>query len=513
MTRASEPQPKRRAAGMRRSLVALPAALLLCTSLPAAPPPERAPLVFAAASLTDALREAANRFRLEGGGDVRFHLGGSEALATQILAGAPADLFFSASPNAMNRVQLQGLVVPGTRRDLLRNRIVVVAPRDRARPPLRDLIDIADARFAHIAIGDPATVPAGRYANEALVRSGVWDTIAPRLIPATDVRAALAFVATGEADLGVVYATDARVEPRVGIVLEIPEELHSPILYPAALMRRAAFLEPARQFLRYLSEPEGLTILARAGFAPTVDLPAAAEEAPGAGRAAVRAAPVWLAPVLISLRVAALSVLIGLPFALLFARLLTRRRFPGLILLETLLNLPLVLPPVATGYALLLLLSREGPLGPLWRQTGISLVFSWPGAAVAAAVIAFPLMLRAAQVAFESIDPRLPSLARTLGASRLRAFRTVTLPLAFPGVLAAALIGFARALGEFGATMMVAGNIPGATQTLPLAIFTAVQVGSGRPALVLCGLSALLALGTLAAARLIEQVRRDRRGS
>ncbi|MFQ5877001.1 MAG: molybdate ABC transporter permease subunit [Acidobacteriota bacterium] len=225
----------------------------------------------------------------------------------------------------------------------------------------------------------------------------------------------------------------------------------------------------------------------------------------GADTAGARHA--FIGPLWISLRVAGLSVLVGLPFALFFARLLTRRKFPGKVALETLLNLPLVLPPVATGYVLLILLSREGPLGPWWRAIGVSFVFTWQGAAIAAAAISFPLMLRAAQVAFEAIDPRLVAMARTLGASRLRAFATVTLPLAFPGVSAAVLLGFARGLGEFGATMMVAGNIPGVTRTLPLAIFNSVQIGADRLALGLCALAALIAFGTLAATRFIEGLR------
>jgi molybdate transport system permease protein len=503
-----------------RRLAPLPVTLVLAAALctpspPAAAPEERVPIVFAAASLTDVMREAAARFRDQGGGAVRFNLGASEALATQILAGAPADLFCSASANAMNRLQEAGKVAPGTRRDLLTNRLVVVAPADRA-VPLHDLSALAAPAFHRIAMGDPAVVPAGRYANEALVRSGVWESIVDRVVPATDVRAALAYVSMGEADLGIVYATDARIDSRVRVVLEIPETLHSPILYPVALTTRGAFSDTARRFLEFLGSAEGLSILERAGFTPTPDARAVAAATGGHGEGAAAAAErvrhgPLLGPLLISLRVSLLSVLFGLPLALLCAYLLTRHRFPGAMVLETLLNLPLVLPPVATGYLLLILLSREGPLGPVWSRLGVSFVFTWVGAAVAAAVIAFPLMLRAAQVAYASIDPRLAAMARTLGASRTRAFLTVTLPLAFPGVLAATLLGFARSLGEFGATMMVAGSIPGVTQTLPLAIFNSVQVGADHQALLLCLLSALLAFASLAAIRLVEGLRPDGR--
>ena len=214
----------------------------------------------------------------------------------------------------------------------------------------------------------------------------------------------------------------------------------------------------------------------------------------------------YAGPLLLSLKVSFAATLIAFPFALAFARLLVRRRFPGRTLLETLLHLPLVLPPVATGYFLLLLLARQGPAGRLLdRAFGISLVFTWPAAAIASAVIAFPLMLRAAQAGLERVDPGLPAMARTLGCSRTRAFLRVTLPLALPGLLSSLLLGFARSLGEFGATMLVAGNIPGVTRTLPLAIFNAVQVGEDPFALRLCLLAVSLCFAALAAGSWVER--------
>ena len=214
----------------------------------------------------------------------------------------------------------------------------------------------------------------------------------------------------------------------------------------------------------------------------------------------------YAGPLLLSLKVSVAATLIAFPFALAFGRLLARRRFPGRTLLETLLHLPLVLPPVATGYFLLLLFARQGPAGRfLDRAFGISLVFTWPAAAIASAVIAFPLMLRAVQAGLEAVDPGLPAMARTLGCSRSGAFLRVTLPLALPGLLSSLLLGFARSLGEFGATMLVAGNIPGVTRTLPLAIFNAVQVGEDSFALRLCLLSVLLCFAALAAGNWVER--------
>jgi len=216
--------------------------------------------------------------------------------------------------------------------------------------------------------------------------------------------------------------------------------------------------------------------------------------------------PEYVQPVLLSLKVSLVAVFLALPFALLFGHLLSRHSFPGRLVLETFLYLPLALPPVATGYALLALFARRGPIGRiLWREFHLSVVFTWQAAAAASAVVAFPLMLRAIQSGMEGVDSRLPVMARTLGATRWGAFLRVTLPLSLPGILAALLLGFARSLGEFGATMMVAGNIPGVTRTLPLAIFSAVQVGKDPLAARLCLLALLLCFASLAAGRWLER--------
>jgi molybdate transport system permease protein len=182
----------------------------------------------------------------------------------------------------------------------------------------------------------------------------------------------------------------------------------------------------------------------------------------------------------LSLQVATVSVLISLPFGILLGWLLARKRFWGKSLLETLVNLPLVLPPVVTGYLLLVTFGRQGWLGGwIFEWTGIRFVFDWKGAALAAAVVSFPLMVRSIRVAFMSVDERLEKAARTLGAGPLDSFLTVSLPLAKHGVIAGSLLAFARSLGEFGATIMIAGNIAGQTQTIPLYVFDQLQVPGG----------------------------------
>jgi len=203
----------------------------------------------------------------------------------------------------------------------------------------------------------------------------------------------------------------------------------------------------------------------------------------------------------LSLKVALVSVVACLPAGLLAAWVLARHAFPGKVLLDGLLHLPLVLPPVVVGYALLLLLGRRGPLGGwLYDTLGISVAFTWEGAAVAAAVMAFPLTVRAMRLSLEAVDRRLEAAARTLGASPLRVFVTITLPLMGPGILAGAILTFARALGEFGATITFVSNIPGETQTLPLALYTLVQTPDGEGgALRLAVIAILVALAALVA--------------
>ncbi len=199
------------------------------------------------------------------------------------------------------------------------------------------------------------------------------------------------------------------------------------------------------------------------------------------------------APLLISLQVAFCTTLLVVPLGCLGGLLLARRSFPGKSIVETVLTLPLVLPPTAVGYLLLRLLARHGPLGTDYLGFDLDLLLTWKGAVVASAIMALPLVTRTARVAFEEVDARLEAIARTLGLSPRATFFAVTLPLARRGLLAAAILGFSRALGEFGATVIVAGNIPGRTQTLALAIFSDLQAGDDRRAMLLVGITVALA--------------------
>ncbi len=193
----------------------------------------------------------------------------------------------------------------------------------------------------------------------------------------------------------------------------------------------------------------------------------------------------WLSPpewqaVGLSLRVSLWATLVSLPFGIAIAWVLARKRFPGHGLLNGIVLLPLILPPVVTGYLLLLTFGRKGAVGAFLEQTfGLIFAFRWTGAALAAAVMAFPLMVRAIRLSIEAVDPKLEQAAGTLGASPPMVFLTVTLPLILPGVLTGAILAFAKAMGEFGATITFVANIPGQTQTLPSAIYTFLQVPGG----------------------------------
>jgi molybdate transport system permease protein len=179
------------------------------------------------------------------------------------------------------------------------------------------------------------------------------------------------------------------------------------------------------------------------------------------------------------------------------AWLLARGRFRGRLLLETLVSLPLVMPPVATGLLLLLLCSPRGPLGPLLAALGVEIVFTWKAVLLAMAVMGLPLFVRTVKAGIEQVDPRFEAVAATLGAGPLRVFLTITLPLARPAVLAGAMLGFARAIGEFGATIVIAGSIPGATRTLSVAIYTFTETGRDREAVALLAISATIAFAAL----------------
>jgi molybdate transport system permease protein len=210
---------------------------------------------------------------------------------------------------------------------------------------------------------------------------------------------------------------------------------------------------------------------------------------------------IWL-----SLRIAVVATIASLPFGIFVAYALTCWRFPGKIILNAVVHLPLVMPPVVTGFLLLILFGRKGAFGAFLANIGIVLSFRWTGAAVACAVMGFPLMVRAMRLSFEAIDPRLEQAAGTLGANRMWTFFLVSLPLALPGIIAGAILGFARALGEFGATITFVSNIPGETQTIASAIYSYTQVPGGDVnAMRLTVVSIAISFAALVASEIVQR--------
>jgi molybdate transport system substrate-binding protein len=223
--------------------------------------------VSAAVSLTDALTAIASDYGREGRGSVRFNFGASNTLARQIVNGAPVDAFISADAAQMDVVAEAGLVKDGSRIDLLSNQLAIVVPSDRPRT-FRSARDLADPAFKRIALGDPAAVPAGVYARQYFEKEGLWDRIAPRVVPAGSVRAALASVESGAADAAVVYRTDARVARRATVAWVVPADRGPRILYPAAIVRTSANAAAAQRFLDYLRGEVAARTFAGYGFTP-----------------------------------------------------------------------------------------------------------------------------------------------------------------------------------------------------------------------------------------------------
>ncbi|WP_323836342.1 molybdate ABC transporter permease subunit [Photorhabdus africana] len=222
----------------------------------------------------------------------------------------------------------------------------------------------------------------------------------------------------------------------------------------------------------------------------------------------------WQA-IILSLKVSGMAVLLSLPFGILMAWILARFQFPGKSLLDSIIHLPLVLPPVVVGYLLLISMGRRGFIGEwLYDWFGISFVFSWRGAALASAIVAFPLMVRAIRLALEGVDRRLEQAARTLGANPFKVFFTITLPLSLPGVIVGAVLAFARSLGEFGATITFVSNIPGETRTIPLAMYTLIETpGAETAAARLCIIAIILALMSLMVSEWLTRWGRRRLGA
>ena len=416
--------------------------------------------VSAAASLSNAMRElAANYQGAHPGTIITMNFGSSGMLAQQIEQGAPADVFLSAAPKPMDTLAGKGLIRKDTRRDLLRNEVVLIGSID-------SFAALAGPKVKLIALGDPNSVPAGDYGKQVLTALGLWDAVQSKLVLAKDVRQVLSYVETGNADAGIVLRDRcARIAQGAG-----GGDGASGIAHSRGLSGGGVDGEPSRS-----------------RRAIVCGVPVGGRSARGVRAARIHSmSPLWIS-VKTSIAATALTFVLGIAAAWAMSRY--RGRWRGV--LDGIFILPLVLPPTVAGFFLLLLFGRHSPIG-------LRIAFSWWATVVAATVVAFPLMYRTALGAFEQVNPNLLGAARTLGAGRWRTFYRVLLPLAWPGVMAGTVLAFARALGEFGATLMLAGNIPGRTQTLPVAIFFAAEGGDLRGALGWVGWMAAMSVGSIA---------------
>ncbi|MDA0327777.1 MAG: molybdate ABC transporter permease subunit [Gemmatimonadetes bacterium] len=475
-------------------------------SLTAQAPPaseSRELLVLAASSLSDVLPAIASAWEGQGGRPVRFSFDATSRLAPQAVAGAQADVFVSADAQWVHWLEDRA-ATRGAARAVAKNELVVVVPRGSTGPSQAGDLE----RFGRVALAGE-NVPAGRYARAALASSGVWDNLRDRVISGGSVRSVLEWVARGEVPVGVVYRTDAVAEPAVTVAFAFDEDTHPPIDYWAVPLAASPDAEAARAFVNFMTGSEAARLFLAARFslpaAPTLQTMSARAEVPEATLPSVGSA------VRLSLLIAFAATLIGLVPAVGLGWLLARRDFRGKALVSTAVLAPLVMPPVVTGFLLLSVLGTQAPLGRVLSSLGLPVPFTILGATIAALIVGLPLYVLSARGAFEAVDPLYEELSWTLGVPPRQTFFRISLPLALPGVAAGAILAFARALGEFGATVVVAGNIEGSTRTIALAVYTLLESPSGRETTwVLVGASVALSLGALLGFEMLSRRQRRR---
>ena len=445
-------------------------------------------LILAASSLADVLPEFASGWAARGKGELRFSFDATSRLAPQAVSGARAAVFVAADEEWMRWLEDRGAVTAGSGRLVAGNELVVVVPRGSTRPS-----GPADLpRLERLGLGGE-NVPAGRYARAALSSAGVWGLLEGRIVSGGSVRGVLEWVARGEVPAGVVYRSDAIAEPAVEVAFAFDPATHEPIGYWAAPLATARDPASAREFVDFLAGATGRDIFAANGFAsPPVSF---AVERSLAGPATVGSLPSIGSAIRLSLLVAFLATLAGLVPAVGLGWVLARHDFRGKAILSTAVLAPLVIPPVVTGFLLLSVLGSQSPLGRLLASLGLPVPFTMLGATVAALIVGLPLYVISVRGAFEAVDPLYEELSWTLGVPPRKTFLRVSLPLALPGIVAGAVLAFARALGEFGATVVLAGNVEGSTRTIALAVYTLLESPSGREATwTLVGASVALSL-------------------
>ncbi len=473
------------------------------TELESAQAPQEGPeelVVLAASSLQDVLPMVARAWRTAGGVPVRFSFDATSRLAPQILRGAPADVFVSADDVWMRWLEERGGVEGASIRPVATNQLVFVVPRGTSDPP-EDPGSIAGADFSRIALAGE-NVPAGRYARAALESSGVWSSVEPRVVRGGSVRGTLEWVARAEVDGGIVYRSDALAEDRVTLAFAFEGADYPAPTYPGAVTARAEHREAAEAFLDFMGGEAAAAVFSALGFGPAGEGTDMTQgPSPGLNTSSGLAGSSGLDPwsaVRLSLIVAFSAVLLGLVPAVAMGWVLARRDFFGKSFVSMIVMAPLVVPPVVTGFLLLSVLGRESALGGMLAAIGLPIPFTLLGATLAALVVGFPLYVMAIRAVFDTVDRRFEEVSWTLGVPKAPTFRRISLPLALPGIAAGAVLAFARALGEFGATVVLAGNMEGETRTIALAVYSLLESPSGQGATwILVAASVILSLGAL----------------
>ena len=436
-------------------------------------------VVLAASSLQDVLPVVARAWDAQGGVPVRFSFDATSRLAPQVFRGAPADVFISADEVWMRWLEERGGVDGPSIRRVATNQLVFVVPTGAPDPP-GDPGSIARADLARIALAGE-NVPAGRYARVALESLGAWSSVEPRVVRGGSVRGTLEWVARAEADGGIVYRSDALAEDRVSLAFAFEGDDFPAPTYSGAVAARTEFRETAEAFLDFMSGAEAVALLSASGFGPASAGAVAQAPAPRPALDASSGLDPWTA-VRLSLIVAFSAVVLGLVPAVAMGWLLARRDFLGKSFVSMIVMAPLVVPPVVTGFLLLSVLGRESALGGLLATMGLPIPFTLLGATLAALVVGFPLYVMAIRAVFDTVDRRYEEVSWTLGVRKAPTFWRISLPLALPGIAAGAVLAFARALGEFGATVVLAGNMEGETRTIALAVYSLLESPSGRGA-------------------------------
>lgn len=478
-------------------------------------PQERAPLrVWAAASIGQALEGAGTAWEAAGGKPVSVNADASSRLAVQVREGAPADILVTADREWMEWAVDDGVVDAASVRVVATNRLCLITARD---GPTRtvtasELTELLTELGPGTRIGIAGEeVPAGRYAREVIDALGLGETLSGRLVTGGNVRSVVEWVARGELPLGFAYLSDVLAgDDRIGATVVIPGDLHTPVEIVGGVVR-GGDEEGAEAFLAFLTAPPGSSVLSDGGFLPVGNAATTppARVAPTTARTAVAGVSVGSA-IRLSVWVALVATLLAVVPAVAVGWLLARRPFVGKSLVSALILTPLVIPPVVTGFILLTLFGQGSPVGRALGGLGLTVPFTFLAAVLAAVVVGFPLFVITVRNAFEAADPRLEEVSWTLGSPPRRTFFRVSLPLALPGIGAGAVLAFARALGEFGATVVLAGNLEGETRTIALAVYTLLESPGDRAAIWwLVGASVVVSMMALAGFEYLS--RRQRR--